>query len=401
MATFRKIGTGTVTISPLARHYIGNVLDSGRLSYGPYSEQFEREFALLHGCKYGILSNSGTSSLLVALQAMKELHGWQDGDEVIVPALTFVATVNIVLQNGLKPVLVDVEPDYYGIDCSKLGQAITRRTRAVIPVHTFGQPCDMIDLRYEMDAHHLVIEDSCEAMFVGWNHTGHDPIKGPFPYTDYVGGTGDIGCFSMYAAHLLVTGVGGLAITNNPDYARTMRSLVNHGMSYDDLSGSDNGFTPVKTRRDFVFDRVGHSFRITEMEAALGLAQLQDWREMIKRRQENAAYLTERLTPFEDRLQLPQQRPHTEHAWMMFPLVCRQPEVRDSLTRFLETRGVETRRMLPLTCQPVYNSWCNEADYPVAKWINENGFYLGCHQGLTFDDLDYVAEAIGDFFGSR
>lgn len=386
MATFRKIGTGTVTISPLARHYIGNVLDSGRLSYGPYSEQFEQEFATLHGCKYGILSNSGTSSLLVALQAMKELHGWQEGDEVIVPALTFVASVNVVLQNGLKPVLVDCESGYYGINPALIEQAITPRTRAIMPVHTFGQPCEMLKLQDWEDL--LILADSCEAMFVN-----HRDVS--------LGGWADITCFSTYAAHLLVTGVGGMAITDNPDYARTMRSLVNHGMSYDDLSGSDNGFTPVKTRRDFVFDRVGHSFRSTEMEAALGLAQLQDWREMIKRRQENAAYLTERLTPFEDRLQLPQQRPHTEHAWMMFPLVCRQPEVRDSLTRFLETRGVETRRMLPLTCQPVYNSWCNEADYPVAKWINENGFYLGCHQNLTTGDLDYITEAIGDFFGSR
>jgi perosamine synthetase len=397
----RRVGTGTVTISPLARHFVNKVLDSGRLSYGPYSEQFEREFAMLHGCKFGILSNSGTSSLLVALQAMKELHGWEPGDEVIVPALTFVATVNIVLQNGLKPVLVDVEPDYYGIDCSKIGRAITNRTRAVIPVHTFGQPCDMIDLRYEMDAHHLVIEDSCEAMFVGWNHIGHDPIKGPFSYTDYVGSAGDIGCFSMYAAHLLVTGVGGMAITDNPDYAKTIRSLVNHGMSYDDLSGGDNGFTPVKTRRDFVFDRVGHSFRITEMEAALGLAQLQDWREMIKRRQENAAYLTERLTPFEDRLQLPVIRPHTDHSFMMYAIVCKQSGIRDDLTRFLETRGIETRRMLPLIQQPVYKGLWDPKDYPVALNIDKNGFYTGIHQGLTFSDLDYVVEAIGDFFGSR
>lgn len=379
----RRIGTGTVTISPLARHFVNKVLDSGRLSYGPYSEQFEREFATLHGCQFGILSNSGTSSLLVALQALKELHGWQEGDEIIVPALTFVASVNVVLQNGLKPILVDCEPGYYGINPALIEQAITPKTRAIMPVHTFGQPCEMLEIPTRSEL--LILADSCEAMFI--NH-----------HEQPIGYWADITCFSTYAAHLLVTGVGGMAITDNPDYAKTMRSLVNHGMSYDDLSGGDNGFTPVKTRRDFVFDRVGHSFRITEFEAALGLAQLQDWRTIISKRQENAAYLTERLTPLEDRLQLPQQRPHTGHAFMMFPLVCRQPGNRDRLTRHLEQHGIETRRMLPLTCQPVYRQWCNEADYPVAKWINENGFYLGCHQNLTTDDLDYVVEKIGDFF---
>lgn len=385
----RRIGTGTVTISPLAREYINDVLDRGWLSYGDYSRRFEEEFARLHGCKYGILSNSGTSSLLVALQAMKEIHGWQPGDEVIVPALTFVASVNVILQNGLKPVLVDVEREYYCIDSALIEKAITKRTRAIMPVHTFGQPCCMGKIDPIATLNRLkILADSCEAMFV--QHRG-----------GLLGQWADITCFSTYAAHILVTGVGGLSITDNPGYAKTMRSLTNHGMSYDDLSGGEDGFRPTKTRRDFTFDRIGHSFRITELEAALGLAQLQDWRTIIGKRMLNADYLTERLTPFEDRLQLPKVQPYTQHAYMMFPLVCREPGVRDKLTRHLEQHGIETRRMLPLTCQPVYREWCNEDDYPVAKWINENGFYTGIHQSLTTDDLDYVSEKIGDFFGSQ
>lgn len=390
----RHVGTGTFKATPLTYKYVVDVLDTGRLSYGPYSKRFEQEFAQIHGCKYGILSNSGTSSLLVALQALKELHGWQEGDEVIVPALTFVASVNIVLQNGLKPVLVDVEREYYGIDCSKIEAAITDKTRCIIPVHTFGQPCDMAnlckllwpyDLRAFPDKRIRILIDSCEAMFV-------EHQEGP------IGEWGDITCFSTYIAHLLTTGVGGLAITNNPDYAKTMRSLVNHGMSYGDLSGSGENFTPIKTRRDFVFDRVGHSFRLTELEAALGLAQLQNWQEMIGKRMLNAGYLTEKLIPFEDRLQLPKVRPNTQHSFMMMPLVCRQPGIRDNLTRFLETRGIETRRMLPLIQQPVYNGLWNPQDYPVALNIDENGFYTGIHQNLNVDDLDYVSEAIGEFF---
>ena len=112
----RTIGTGTFNVTSQMRANVRQVLNSGRISYGPFSQKFEQEFAALHGAKHAILSNSGTSPLLVALQTMKELHGWQEGDEVIVPALTFVASVNVVLQSGLTPVLVDVEPDYYGLD---------------------------------------------------------------------------------------------------------------------------------------------------------------------------------------------------------------------------------------------------------------------------------------------
>lgn len=381
----RHIGTGTVTISPLARQFVNDVLDKGWLSYGEYSRRFEQEFATLHGCKYGILSNSGTSSLLVALQAMKELHGWKDGDEVIVPTLTFVATVNIVLQSGLKPVLVDVESDYYGIDCGLIERAITPKTRAIIPVSAFGQPYDLIINNLLPGTGIQVLADNCESMFVATRKLR-------------LGEIAHIACFSMYAAHLLVTGIGGIAITHYPEYAKIMRSLVNHGMSYDDLSGGDDGFAPVKTRRDFVFDRVGHSFRISEMEAALGLAQLQDWRTIIGKRNLNAAYLTERLKPLEDRLQLPQVRPDTQHAWMMYPLVCKQAGIRDRLTRYLELHGIETRRMLPLIQQPVYKGLWNPADYPVALNIDANGFYTGIHQGLTADDLDYLADTIAEFF---
>ncbi len=135
----RHIGTGTFVATERMRELINEALDSGRIAYGPLSQQFERDFSGLHGCKYGILSNSGTSSLHVALQALKEIHNWDDWDEVIVPSLTFVATINIVFHNRMKPVFVDVEPQTYGIDAALMNLAVTERTRAVIPVHLFGQ----------------------------------------------------------------------------------------------------------------------------------------------------------------------------------------------------------------------------------------------------------------------
>lgn len=384
----RTIGLGTFETTPKARRLVNQVLDSNRLSYGPMSQAFESRFAALHGCKYGVLSNSGTSSLLVALQTLKELHGWQDGDEVIVPALTFVATVNVVLQLRLKPVLVDVEPDYYGMDFQELFYKSTSKTRCVVPVHTFGQPCQIKGI--ESACHHsdvCVIEDSCEAMLVNYEDKP-------------VGSWGDIACFSTYIAHLLVTGVGGLSITNNPDYAQYQRSLVNHGIDLTELPTGEQ-YDPTWLARKFRFTRVGHSFRLTEMEAALGLAQLDDLQAIICKRQENAAYLTEGLKPFEDRLQLPAVRPSTDHSFMMFALVCRQEGIRDKLCQHLEKNGIGTRLMLPLIRQPVYNGLWNPDDYPVASWIDERGFYIGIHQHLTRDDLDFVVDKVREFFNGR
>lgn len=386
----RQIGVGTFTTTPRMRQLVNEVLDSGRISYGPMSKRFERDFATIHDSKFAVLSNSGTSSLRVAVQALKEIHGWQDGDEVIVPAVTFVATVNVILHNNLKPVLVDVDPNYYELDEALIEDAITPRTRAIMPVHLFGQPCNMTAIAAIAKKHNLkIIEDSCECMFV--HHAGKS-----------TGAWGDIGCFSTYVAHLLTTGVGGFSLTNNPNYAAKMRSLVNHGrdgiyISIDDDKGlTGNKLDEIISRR-FRFETVGHSYRITELEAALGVAQLEGWQNMIAARRANARYLTTHLAHLCDYVQLPVTRPHTSHAWMMYPIVLRD-EHKGNLTSYLEERGIETREMLPLTNQPVYRDWCKESDYPNAQWINRSGFYIACHQGLTNDDLRYMVDTFDAYF---
>lgn len=381
---------GTFEVNHKMRRLVMDVLDSGRISYGPMSQEFEQRFARIHDCKYAVLSNSGTSSLQVALQALKELNGWNDGDEVIIPSVTFVATLNIILHNRMQPVLVDVDSSYYEIDLSLIEKAITPKTRAIIPVHLFGQPCGMVDLMWIANYHGLkVIEDSCECMFVDYDGRT-------------VGSFGDVGCFSTYVAHLLTTGVGGIATTNDPQLASVMRSLVNHGrdgiyISIDD----DNDLTKRQLKemisRRFNFERIGHSFRITELESALALGQLDDWDMMIARRNHNAAYLTERLSHADPyaRLQLPASRPEVTHSFMMYPIVCRDVN-RDELVNHLESNGIETRGMLPLTNQPAY-PWINQDDYPVAKWINENGMYIGIHQNLTDSDLDRTVGIFQEF----
>jgi len=383
------IGVGTFTVNDKMREYVNQVLDSGRISYGPLSRELEQRFAAIHECKYGVLSNSGTSSLQVAIQAMKELYGWRDGDEIITQSVTFVATVNTILHNRLKPVLVDVD-DYYGLDPEKLEAAITPRTRCVVPVHLFGQPCNMTDIQDIAHYHHLkVLEDSCETMFVSHN----DRMAGSW---------GDVACFSLYVAHLLTAGVGGVGTTNDPDLAVKMRSLVNHGRDGIYLSIDDDNDLSAKRmkeviRRRFNFESVGHSYRITELEAALALGQLDDWSGMIRQRQENADYLTDKLWDLEmdDWISLPRPRPHTERAWMMYPIVADGDKW--ALCDHLEKRGVETREMLRLTDQPVYKGLWEPENYPMADWINKHGIYVPSHQELTPEDLNQIVDAFYDY----
>ncbi len=388
----RKINVGTVTITENTRKYINDVLDTGRLSYGPFLKKLETEFAVLHQCKFGVVSNSGTSALHVALQALKEIHGWNDGDEILVPAITFVATSNIVIHNNMTPVFVDVEKEYYGVNPQKIEEKITAKTRAIIPVHLFGMPCDMEPILGIAEKYGLkIIEDSCETMYARY--------KGRT-----VGSLGNVGCFSTYIAHLLVTGVGGINTTNNPEYAVKIRSLVNHGrdaiyISIDDVAGRKGEALKEIIDARFRFISVGHSFRVTELEGALGVAQIEILPKIIEKRRRNAAFLLENLKQFEEHIQLPKIRPETEHSFMMFPIVLRK-EIKQNFIIHLEENGIETREMLPLINQPVYKRMfkISEAEYPVAKWINDCGFYIGCHQDILEDDLKQIISVFSEYF---
>lgn len=359
---------------------VNGVLSSGRLSYGPYHRKFESAFAKAHDSKYAVFCNSGTSALQIALQALKELHGWNDGDEVLVPAVTFVATANIVLHNRMVPVFVDVE-NTYNINPDEIEKHITKKTRAIIPVHLLGLPADMAPILDIAKKHGLrIIEDSCEAMFVNYNGRR-------------IGSFGDIGCFSTYIAHLLTTGIGGLAVTSNPDLQIKLRSLMNHGRDSIYLDIDSKGSEVIERRFNFV--SIGHSFRATEMEAAIGLSQMGSHAKMIRRRRENAGRLTRGLGPLN--LHLPIVPSDREHAFMMYGIVC--PGDKRPLINYLERRGIETRNMLPLINQPIYRKLYGnlEKKYPMAALINKSGFYIGCHQCLTGDQLSYVIDSFWKF----
>ena len=392
-----QIGVGGFRISERAKELVRQVLDSNRITAGPMMERFEAEIAAIHGCRFGLMCNSGTGALQIALAALKEVHGWQDGDEVLVPALTFVATSNVVIYNNLKPVFVDVDPRYYTIDPAKIEAAITPRTRAIMPVHIAGQPCDMTPILEISEKYGLrMVEDSAETMFVG--------DKGR-----PVGSFGDVGCFSTYAAHMITTGVGGLCTTNDAELIVLLKSVMNHGrdsiyIRMDDDEGAKGAELFQIANRRFSFIRLGQSFRATEMEAALGLAQLEERHESFARRQRNVAHLNEGLKDLEEHLQLPYPRPESEHSYMFYPLTILNPKIRrDDLILYLENNGIETRYLLPLINQPVYREIFGNLDeqFPVSARLNETAFYIGCHPDLNDRDMDYVVEHFHKFFNER
>ncbi|MCR4316422.1 MAG: DegT/DnrJ/EryC1/StrS family aminotransferase [Planctomycetes bacterium] len=388
----RFISVGEIVIGEKERAYINRALDASRLSYGPITERFESLFAEIHDCKHAIFCSSGTSALHMALGVLKEARGWSDDDEVIVPATTFVATANVVYHCRMRAAFADVDRETYNVDPAQIEKRITKRTRAIIPVHLVGLPAAMDDVNAIADKHGLeVIEDSCETMFARYKGRS-------------VGSLGAIGCFSTYVAHYIVAGIGGFATTNDDDLAIRMRCYMNHGrdpiyLRIDDDQNVANAKLHEIAARRFSFISAGHNFRATELEAAIGLAQLEDFGSIKKRRVEIAHRFIAGLEDLSDHIQLPTVPEDREHVFMLFPIVLKDREKQDMIN-YLEDRRIETRDLLPLMNQPIIKSLYGDIahEYPVASWLLRSGFYVGCHQYLTDAQVDRVIATIHEFF---
>lgn len=360
-------------VSSKQKKLIRQVLRSGRLTYGDKTREFEKQFAEIHGAKHAIFTSSGTAALKISLHALKDKHGWKDGSEVIIPSVTFVATMNAVLMNNLKPVLVDVQVETANINPALIEKNLTRNTVAILPVHLLGQPAEMDEIMKIAKKHKLeVIEDSCETMFV-------NKLRGT------------IACFSTYIAHLLVTGVGGFILTNDDKLAVTMRSMLFHGRDSSYLNIDDK---PKEIWKRFYFPRHGYSDRMTELEAAIGLGELDGWGDMLAKRKYNAGYIKFNLV----KVELPfigfPWVGVDKHSFMFLPMYA---ERRDELMVYLEKNGIQTRTMMPLISQPITKPYLKKK-YPVAKYIEEHGILLPVHQYLKKKDLDYMIEKIRSFY---
>lgn len=391
-----KIGVGYASVTEIEKEYVLEALDHQRLSQGKFVAAFEKKFSAMHGHKYGIMCNSGTGALHLALEALREVDGWTDETEVLVPAITFIATSNAVMHAGMKPVFVDVDPTTYNMNPDEIERHITDKTRCIMPVHCFGMPCDMekivpIAKRYGL----RIIEDCAEAHFA--------KVDGRT-----VGSYSDIMACSTYVAHTITTGVGGIMCTSDQQLMEIMRSLLAHGRACtcEQCVASDgNTVCPKRMQteidRRFMFVRMGYSYRVGELEGALGLGQLDRADEIMKARRRNAQVLIDGLSPFEDVIQLPRHPQNVEHTYMMFPILPRKSSGlrRGAFVQYLERSNIETRPMLSLLNQPIYKELFGdiEKDYPVAEYIDHNGFYIGCHHGLTDRDLQYVVKVISDY----
>lgn len=340
-------------ITPHAKRYVKNVLDRGWLSRSLYIPRFEKEVADLHGAKYGILVNSGTDALRISLATLKEIHKWPDQSEIIIPSVTFVATVNAVLQNGLRPVLAEVDLSTGNLDWTKI--PVSKSTVAVLPVHLFGLPCPI------PKTHLKVVEDSCETFGV------HKLA-------------GDMACFSFYMSHHVSTGVGGMILTNDARYEKVARSYMNHGRI-------DDG-------THFKFGRSGYSSRITEMEAALGIAALEHFDADLRQR-ESLAHLYWLKLP-SVRLQLSSNFPD-QHSWMFYPVLLKAGS-RDKLLAYLRERGIESREAMPLINQPAFKDLYKKGSCPNAENWTKNGLLLPLHPLLKEKDVEFICKTVKGFF---
>ncbi len=337
------------------------VLDSGMLAQGPRVKAFEEAFAAYCGVDHAVATSSGTTALHMALLA----HGIGPGDEVITSPFTFISSANAVLFTGARPVFVDIDPHTFNIDPDLLQAAITPSTKAVMPVHLFGLPAEMAPILALAEEHNLaVIEDACQAH--GAEYGGKRT------------GSFGTGCFSFYPTKNMTTGEGGMITTDDEDLAETCRVLRQHGM-----------------RRRYYHDELGYNFRMTDIHAAIGLAQMQKLERFNAARAENARYLTEHLegvvTPV-----VPERCRHVFHQYTI-----RVPDgQRDALRHHLLERDIGSGIYYPVPIhrQTYYTSELGyRVELPEAEGAAEEVLSLPVHPALVEGDLEAIVAAVNEF----
>lgn len=357
-----------------------DALRSGWLTRGPLVQKFEEAFAQYIGASYALGVNSCTSALHLALAAI----GLNDGDEVIVPTMTFAASGEAVLYCNARPVLVDIDARTMQMDCDQVERAISKKTRAILPVHYAGYPCDMDRILEIARVHHLpVIEDAAHAL--------------PTRYRDkMVGVLGDITCFSFYATKTLTTGEGGMATTNNEEYAERIRILSLHGISRD----AWKRYTAEGTWRYDIIE-TGYKYNLTDIQAALGLVQLRKCSAMRDRRAAIADQYTEFLTGQE--AFAPPPVPHDgQHSWHLYITRVSSSALRidrDRVIEELKLRGIGTSvHFIPLHLHSLYHRRLNyrAGQFPAAEDCFRQVISLPIYPSMSSEDVQRVIEALDE-----
>lgn len=336
-------------------------------SAGRFVREFEDSFAYLMGCQYGVACSNGTTSLHLALVTF----GLEPGDEVILPTFTMIATANAVRYTGATPVLVDSERDTWNPDTTQIEKAITPRTKGIVVVHTYGHPVDMDPVMALAERRGLwVLEDAAEAHGATYRDRA-------------VGSIGTAASFSFYANKIITTGEGGMVTTNDPEIARLGRRLRDHAFS---------------DERHFWHKYLGFNYRMTNMQAAVGLAQCERLEEFVQIRRENAARYSARLKRIPG-LSLPVERPWAKNVYWMYGVVVEDEFgiSRDELRQRLARRGIETRTFfIPIHLQPIYYETFRGQRFPVAEELCQRGLYLPSGATLTEAEVAYVCQAVAE-----
>ena len=364
--TRKQIPLSFPTIGRREMEYVVDCLESTWISsVGKYVERFEQAFAEVAGTKHAVTCSNGTAALHLALLALKLLPG----DEVLVPALTFVACANSVVYCGGKPVFIDVDRDIWSIDATQVEDRITERTRGIIAVHLRGHPADMEAIMAIARRHGLfVIEDAAQA---------HGAQVRGRP----VGSIGDIGTFSFFGNKMITTGEGGMITTDDDAVAKHIRLLKNQGMTRE---------------RRYWHPVVGYNYRLTNVQAAIGLAQVERLGELLVRHQEVAAWYREELSGVPG-LGWQQQKAWARHAWWQFVAIVDDEfgADRDTIIEKLQDSGIDARRLyFPMHQLPIHEGRARDGEYPVADYLAAHGVCLPTWSGLQRENVQYVCEQL-------
>ncbi len=346
--------------------YVTECLKTGWISSsGKYIDEFEKKWAAYCGMKYGIAVSNGTTALQIAVGCLD----LEPDDEVIIPTFTIISCATAVIYNNARPVVVDSDPTIFTIDTNKIEEKITENTRAIMPVHIYGHPCDMdpiFDLAKKYDL--IIIEDAAEAH--GGEYKGRK-----------CGSLGDISCFSFYANKIITTGEGGMLLTNSSDYAEKARSLRN---------------LCFQAGKRFFHEELGYNFRLTNIQAALGVAQLENVEKLVEKKRWIGQTYNKKLEGIPGII-LPIEKKWAKNVYWMYGIVLEESTGIDAeeFAKKLKILGVGTRPFfLGMHKQPVFEkmSLFKGEDCPVAERIARQGLYLPSGLTLTEDDIDFVVE---------
>ena len=368
-----KIEFGDLRIGEIAKNHINDALKTNWISRGPKVKQFEENWGKLFNYKYNIATSSGTDADINACAVLHDF-GAKRGDEIIVPALSFIATSNAVLAAGFIPRFVDVEKHTLNINPKLIEQAITDKTKAIMVVHTMGKPCEMDTISKIAKKHNLLLfEDACES------HGAKYKDK-------FVGHWSDIACFSFYAAHLVCSGEGGMLSTNNEQIAKILRSTSDHG------------------REGIYFDhiRFGLNSKMNDLEASVGLEGLEEFWQTFNKRKDNLYYLLNKLSDLKKFAYFNLEEENDTISPHAFSITLKDPKYNyKALYSCLEDNSVRCKRNFgSIPTQHKAFAFLNHklGEFPEAEYIGDNGLHFGIHRYLSKEDLDYVSDLLHKYF---